>query len=493
MNQHLIGADWVVGSGAVFQSQNPVTQEVVWQGQAAAAAEVNRAVAAARAAFHAWSETPFDVRAGIAREFARGLGEEKAALAHLIGRETGKPLWEAETEVATMINKVEISIKAYQERTGEKRTPQADALAVLRHRPHGVVAVFGPYNFPGHLPNGHIVPALIAGNAVLFKPSELAPAVAELTARIWLKAGLPAGVLNVVQGARETGEALAGHAKIDGLFFTGSSATGHAIHQAFAGHPAKILALEMGGVNPLIVGDIGTSAEAVTAAVHHIVQSAYISAGQRCTCARRLYVPEGPAGDALVARLAQVAAGLTVGAFDATPPPFMGAVVSLQAAASMLAAQSKLVAAGAVMLVEMKATPGTALLTAGLIDVTRVSNLPDEEYFGPLLQLVRVGSIDQAIDHANRTRYGLAAGMLTLNPDEYHQFERRIRAGIVNWNRPLTGASSASPFGGVGASGNHRASAYYAADYCAYPQAGLESETITLPAKLPPGLQLLTS
>ncbi len=487
MANHFIDGNWLQGGGAVFVSRNPVSQEVVWQGAAANADDVDRAMQAARAAFAEWSLRPLSNRLEIVRHFGKLLGENQAGLAQIIGRETGKPLWEAATEVATMIAKIEISIQAYHERTGEKTAAIADADVVLRHRPHGVVGIFGPYNFPGHLPNGHIVPALIAGNTVVFKPSELAPAVAAATVKLWQQAGLPAGAINLLQGARETGVALANHAALDGLFFTGSSATGHAIHQAFAGKPGKILALEMGGVNALIVGDIVD----VDATVHHIVQSAYISAGQRCTCARRLYVAQGEAGDRLLQRLVSVAASLRVGRFDADPPPFMGAVISIDAAEKLLQAQHMLLASGGRALLEMKLLQAnTALLSAGLIDVTSVTDRVDEEYFGPLLQLIRYQHFDDAIQHANQSRYGLAAGLLSVNRDQYTRFERTIRAGIVNWNRPLTGASSASPFGGIGASGNHRASAYYAADYCSYPQAGLESESITLPAKLSPGLTL---
>lgn len=487
MSRLLIGAEWRDGAGPVFSSCNPVTQMTVWNGHAASPADVDAAVAAARKAFGAWAATPLETRLSIVRAFAALLEERRAVIANVIGMETGKPLWEALTEVTTMIGKIEISIKAYQERTGEKVTPQADGTAVLRHRPHGVVAVFGPYNFPGHLPNGHIVPALIAGNTAVFKPSELAPQVAEQTVRLWREAGLPDGVINLVQGARVTGVALAGHADIDGLFFTGSSGTGHAIHQSFAGQPQKILALEMGGVNPLVVGGVADK----DAAVFHIVQSGYISAGQRCTCARRLYVKRGAEGDALIARLTDVANRLVVGAFDAEPPPFMGAVISLAAAQGLLDAQDRLVAQGAREVLRMRRLQeNTALLSPGLLDVTDVASLPDEEYFGPLLLLIRYDDINAAITHANRTRYGLAAGMLADSRAEYDHFAARIRAGIVNWNRPLTGASSASPFGGIGASGNHRPSAYYAADYCAYPQSSLEAETAVLPAKLPPGMSM---
>ncbi|MBL8513967.1 MAG: succinylglutamate-semialdehyde dehydrogenase [Betaproteobacteria bacterium] len=470
-----------------FASRNPVTQRVVWEGPAADAAAVDGAVAKARSAFSAWSRTPFDDRIAIARRFAEVVRAKENDLARAIGAETGKPMWEAKTEVATMIGKVAISIAAYNERTGTKTVPAADHRAVLRHRAHGVVAVFGPYNFPGHLPNGHIVPALIAGNTIVFKPSEFAPRVAEITAQCWREAGLPEGVLNVVQGERDTGAALASHTGIDGIYFTGSAATGAAIHRANAGLPHRILALEMGGMNSLIVGNVSS----IDAAVYNIVQSAFISAGQRCTCARRLFVAKGEAGDKLIARLVEVSERLTAGAFDAEPAPFMGSVVSLATSEKLLGAWNHLVASGGKPLLPMRRLrEGTALLSPGIVDVTAVSPWPDEEFFGPLLQVVRHESFDAAIDGANATHFGLAAGLLSDDAAEYELFCERIRAGIVNWNRPLTGASSALPFGGVGASGNHRASAYYAADYCAYPQSSLESDVLMIPTSLPPGLDL---
>ncbi|WP_137886683.1 succinylglutamate-semialdehyde dehydrogenase [Pseudomonas sp. 2FE] len=487
MSTHYIAGTWQAGQGEALESLNPVSQAVVWSGRGASAAQVEAAVQAARAAFPAWAKRSLEERIGVLERFAAALKAHGDELARSIGEETGKPLWESATEVTSMVNKVAISIQSYRERTGEKSGPLADATAVLRHKPHGVVAVFGPYNFPGHLPNGHIVPALLAGNAVIFKPSELTPKVAELTVQCWIEAGLPAGVLNLLQGARETGVALAGNPGIDGLFFTGSSRTGNLLHQQFAGRPDKILALEMGGNNPLVVDQV----QDVDAAVYTIVQSAFISAGQRCTCARRLLVPQGAWGDALLARLAQVASQIKVGAFDAQPAPFMGSVISLAAARHLLQAQEQLLAKGATALLAMtQPQAGAALLTPGILDVTAVSERPDEEFFGPLLQVIRYADFDGAIREANATQYGLAAGLLSDSRERYQQFWVESRAGIVNWNKQLTGAASTAPFGGVGASGNHRASAYYAADYCAYPVASLESESLKLPNELPPGLSL---
>ena len=470
-----------------FESRDPATGEVLWSGAAATAQDVDRAFAAARRAAESWSGTSFAEREAVARRFGQELERGKDAMAEIIARETGKPLWDTRGEVASMLNKIDISVRAFQARTGVSETPSPTGTHALRHKPHGVVAVFGPYNFPGHLPNGHIVPALLAGNAVVFKPSELTPRVAEDYVRLWQRAGLPQGVLNLLQGERATGEAIAAHPELDGLFFTGSARVGRLLHQQFADRPDKILALEMGGNNPLVVGTVADT----RAAVHEIVQSAFLSSGQRCTCARRLFVPRGAAGDALVQALAATIGKIRVGAWNDDPAPFMGPLISAAAVDAVLAAQQGLRALGATPVVEARRLErGAAFLSPGLVDVTPVAALPDEEYFGPLLSLIRTDSLDDAIRQANRTRYGLSAGLLSDRREDYELFYRKIRAGIVNWNRQTTGASSAAPFGGIGASGNHRPSAYYAADYCAYPVASVESPKLQLPEKLAPGLTL---
>ena len=487
MSTLYIAGTWQSGQGEALESLNPVTQHVLWAGNGADAGQVDAAVKAARQAFPQWAKQTFEQRLSVLEAFAASLKNHADELSRCIGEETGKPLWESATEVTSMINKVAISVQSYRERTGEKSGPLGDATAVLRHKPHGVVAVFGPYNFPGHLPNGHIVPALLAGNSVVFKPSELTPKVAELTVKCWIEAGLPAGVLNLLQGARDTGIALAAHTGIDGLFFTGSSRTGNALHQQFAGRPDKILALEMGGNNPLVVDQV----EDLDAAVYTIIQSAFISAGQRCTCARRLLVPQGAWGDSLLTRLVEVSQSIEVGAFDQQPAPFMGSVISLGAARALMDAQEVLLGSGAVALLEMhQPDSNAALLTPGIIDVTEVGDRSDEELFGPLLQVIRYADFDAAIAEANNTAFGLAAGLLSDSEARYQQFWLESRAGIVNWNKQLTGAASSAPFGGIGASGNHRASAYYAADYCAYPVASLETPTLALPAALTPGVRM---
>ena len=483
---HFIDGQWISGTGHPINSIDPAKNTVIWSGVSASQKEVNSAIEAAREAFRSWSQCSFEERLSVVKAFAQQLTENKQALALSIARETGKPLWETATEVAAMIGKIGLSEKAYHDRTGTIENTMPLGKAFIRHKPHGVVAVFGPYNFPGHLPNGHIVPALLAGNTVVFKPSDLTPMVAEHTLKLWDNAGLPKGVINLVQGEVETGKALASHPQIDGLFFTGSSRTGKLLHEQFAGHPGKILALEMGGNNPLIVKGV----DDIDAAVHDIIQSAFVTSGQRCTCARKLFLADDPQGDAILERLVEVTKAIEIGHYDAEKQPFMGAMISANAASQMVTAQSQLIAQGASSLVELtQKDRTTGFVTPGIIDVTSIiHNMADEEHFGPLLKVVRYDDFDKAITLANNTSFGLSAGLLADDKTDYDYFLSHIRAGIVNWNRPITGASGGAPFGGVGDSGNHRASAYYAADYCAYPVASVELEKATMPTSLSPGL-----
>ncbi|MBN8832617.1 MAG: succinylglutamate-semialdehyde dehydrogenase, partial [Sphingomonadales bacterium] len=361
-------------------------------------------------------------------------------------------------------------------RTGEHLIDANGLTQALRHRPHGVLAVLGPYNFPAHLPNGHIVPALLAGNAVVFKPSELAPATAQLMAEIWRDAGLPQGVLEIVQGDGETGKALAGHGGTDGLLFTGSSTTGKALARQFAQTPGRILALEMGGNNPLLVWDLAE--RDLDAAVAIVVQSAYLSAGQRCTCARRLIVQDSLA-QTLIERVAGTIDRLIVGAPFDEPQPFMGPVVDNRAADRVEAQVADLLALGGRAIRPLRrARPDRPYLSPALIDMSGINEAPDEEIFGPVLQIWRESDFDAAIARANATRFGLSAAMLGGTRAQFDEFRAHTRAGVINWNRPTNGASSAQPFGGLGDSGNHRPSAYYAADYCAFPVAGMEATAI---------------
>jgi succinylglutamic semialdehyde dehydrogenase len=455
---------------ATLSSIEPATGATLWTGQVG---DSEAEVARARSAWAGWAARPLAVRIETLRRFANTVRGQKDALADLIARETGKPLWETATEVDAVVNKVDISVSAYSERTAQRRLEGAlGARVAVRHKPHGVLAVLGPYNFPAHLPNGHIVPALIAGNAVVFKPSEKTPAVGEMLVRLYHEAGVPEDVVRCVQGGVEVGKTLAASPGIDGLLFTGSARAGLALHKQFADVPQKILALEMGGNNPLVVWD----AKDIAAASVIAVQSAFMSSGQRCTAARRLIVQDGQ-HEALLAEIVKLAERIIVGPPHAQPAPFMGPVIDNQAADQLQEAFLDLLIKGGRPLKRLdRPHEDKPFLTPAIIDVTDVADRPDAELFGPVLQVIRVPDFDSALAEANSTRYGLAASLVGGSPELYDRFWANIRAGVINWNKPTNGAPSNAPFGGLGLSGNHRPSAFYAADYCAYPVTSSEAE-----------------
>ena len=467
-----IGGRWRDGRGPELVSTDPATGHPVWRGATAAGTDVFEAVAAALKAFRPWADAPLDDRIAAVRRYKAVLEARAPEYAADLSRETGKPLWETRAELGSMIAKVEVSIAAQAERAGSREAATGFGRAVLRHRPHGVMAVLGPFNFPGHLPNGHIVPALLAGDTVVFKPSEETPLAGRRMAEAFEAAGLPPGVFNLVQGGRETGADLLKQ-PIDGLLFTGSARAGAHFRRAFLDRVEVILALELGGNNPLIVWDDAEPQAAAAIAV----QSAYVTTGQRCSCARRLILPRGAAGDRVVEAIAALAERLAIGAWDADEEPFMGPLISARAVAGARDEVERLVHNGARPLLPFRQPDGLgeAFVTPALLDVTGIAS-PDEEIFAPVLQVTRADDFDHAISAANATRYGLSAGLVSDDDALWRRFLDRSRAGVVNRNRPTTGAAGNMPFGGLGASGDHRPSAYYAADYCAYPVASFEAE-----------------
>lgn len=455
-------------SSNAIVSFEPATGEELWRGTPG---DVDAIVTTARKAWAAWAAQPLANRIELVRRFANEVRKANDRFADLISRETGKPLWEARTEVEAVIAKVEISVRAYAERTGQRKLDSAlQGTQALRHKPHGVMAVLGPYNFPAHLPNGHIVPALIAGNAVVFKPSEKTPAVGEFLVGCFHRAGIPEGVIQLVIGGPEAGKALVAHAGVDGILFTGSANAGIAINRSLATNPGKIVALEMGGNNPIVLWDTPLLDDAAVL----VVQSAFTTAGQRCTAGRRLIV-KSSLYDEAVDRIARLTDRIIIGAPFADPAPFMGPVIDNDTADQLTESFLYLMSQGGRPIRHMRRKrEDLPFLSPAIIDVTALSERPDVELFGPLLQVVKVDDFDEAIAEANNTRFGLSASLIGGTPQDYNRFWANIRAGIVNWNRPTNGASSAAPFGGIGLSGNHRPAAFYAADYCAYPVASSE-------------------
>jgi succinylglutamic semialdehyde dehydrogenase len=445
-------------------------------------AAVAAAVARAREAFPAWRDAGLEARAAVLRRFRDAARERAPALAELIAREVGKALWDARAEAALLASKVDVTLA-----DGMRLVADFEAAPGQRatYGPRGVLAVYGPFNFPAHLPNGHIVPALATGNSVVLKPSDLAPGVGDWMVRLWRETGLPDGVLEIVQGGAETGRALAAHPDVDGVLFTGSYAVGRAIREATLDQPHKILALELGGCNAMVV-----CADAdLELAVAEAALSIAASTGQRCTCARRLFV-ERPVLEEFSDRLCAVLAGLRVGP-PLEPGVFMGPLVSRAAYERVTRIRALAGEAGGerVLLVESGLPP--PYVGAGLVrfESTRQDHpYQRDEIFGPEAALYPTGDLDEAIAAVNDSDYGLVASVMTRDRAKYERCIGRVRTGLLNWNKATVGASGRLPFGGIARSGNDRPAGVSATVYCTIPQAHLESEAGFDPEALPPGM-----
>ncbi len=478
---HWIGGAWepagearaqLSDPGHVVRSANPAhPSETVWMGQCDPEA-ADRAVAAARAAWRGWRDAGFEARKTALLAWQSVTQRHMERIARCITREMGKTLAESRLEAKALGEKVNVTLDPIsQGRVSGYEVPIAESRrGVCAFRPHGVMAVLGPFNFPAHLANGHIVPALLAGNTVVLKPSERTPAVGQLLAELSAEAGFPPGVLNVVQGGAATAARLVAHADIDGILFTGSWPVGRRILQANIDRPGRIIALEMGGSNATIVCEDCDLRQAVI----ECVRASFATTGQRCTCTRRIIVHASVA-DRFIAALGRAASTLVIGPGDATEPVFMGPLVTEAAMDAALQFQRERAHAGArVVLQSARVDREGWFVTPGIMEVDRFTRETDAEVFAPIVQVAVAQDDDDLVEQANATDFGLAASVFTQDPARWDRISRDVRAGCVNWNMGTAGASSKLPFGGLGLSGNHRPAAAFSVDYCAYPVAHME-------------------
>lgn len=476
-------------AGGGFSSRNPANPgEIVWSGGSDPAL-VNEAVRAAREALPVWAGWTRERRGEVLRHFGALCAARAQVMAEQIRRETGKAAWDALAEAQLLSGKVDITLDAAPGGPLSRVTGFEVRLSDSRSgrcwfRPHGVMAVVGPFNFPAHLPNGHIVPALLMGNTVVFKPSDKAPAVGQLLAQ-WLDeslraCGAPPGVVNMVQGGADVAERLVGGEEgVDGVLFTGSWPVGRRIMLANIDRPGRLLALEMGGNNAAIVlGDAD-----LRQAVIECVRSAFVSTGQRCTCTRRIIVARSIA-EKFLAAFCRVARAIRVGDPASAPPVFMGPLISEGARRAVFDAVRAMRAGGGEVLLNPEppplltegwySTPGV-VRTQGFVvgDSLEAHAGADVEVFGPLVRVCVADGLDEAIEMANATRFGLAASIFTRSEEAKDRFASGVRAGCLNINTGTAGASSKLPFGGLGLSGNHRPAGAFSLDYTAYPVAGM--------------------
>ncbi len=450
----------------MIYSVDPATEDLIFEHKITTSKQIEGLIKDAVKHQLDWQKRSLEERIEYVKAFQYLLSKNKQELATVISHETGKPLWESLQEIQAVISKVDISIEAFMEKTKSIVFEQSSKHYSIHFKPIGLLVVLGPFNFPAHLPHGHIIPAILAGNSVLFKPSELTSEIAKRMVSLWYEAGLPKHVLSLIVGGASEGEYLYKHPQINGVLFTGGYKTGQHISSYLGAYPEKLLALELGGNNPLVVSKTTYSSQLFDI----IAESSFLTAGQRCTCARRLIVVDCKDKLSFEIELQKKVFSLKIGSFTDIEEPFMGPVIHQKSLDQIENKVNHLLNVKAREIVPFKKIGDTGFFCSPtILDVTGIKSIEDDECFGPLLQLIYVDSIQEAIDEANNTKYGLSASLISSDKHEQELFFSDVKAGIINFNGPTNGASSKLPFGGVGYSGNYRPSAYFAADYCSYP------------------------
>jgi succinylglutamic semialdehyde dehydrogenase len=455
---------------------------------------VDQAVEAAHKAFPAWRDLKKEKRFEYLNRLSEIFLSKKEVMAETISRETGKPLWEATGEASALVAKIKVTLEHSMKLVEDQKIPSAlpgEVDGWIRFRPKGVMAVVGPFNFPAHLPNGHIIPALATGNTVVFKPSDKTPFTGQVMADCFKEAGFPDGVFNLVQGQVETGRRLVGHKLVSGVLFTGSYGVGLKIKQDTLEHYWKSLALEMGGKNSSIIWEDAD----IDKAIYESLMGAYLTAGQRCSCTSIIHVHESKY-DEFLDRFYKAAKKIKIGHWK-EKDVFMGPLISEEAVEKYLRFQQIALREGAECVMRGKkledlhfegnyVTPSVYTMKS----FKRDSVYLNQEIFGPNIAVLKAQDLEETLDIVDSSEFGLVSAIFTKDKKNYERALAKLNVGLLNWNRTTNGASSRLPFGGSKKSGNYRPSAHHAVYYCTVPVASLEDPQTMDDVSLPPGLVL---
>jgi aldehyde dehydrogenase (NAD+) len=466
--QNYIGGAWRdAASGETFEDRNPARQsDLIGRFPKSNADDVNAAVEAARAAYDGWRLMPAPQRGDILRKLGDILTERKSELAHAMTREMGKPFFETKGDVQEAID------TAYYAATEGRRLFGHTVPSELSNKfnmsirlPIGVVGVITAWNFPVAVPTWKMFPAVLAGNTVVFKPSEDAPHSGMLLVKAMIDAGFPEGVVNLVQGAGEVGQAMVEHEDVNAITFTGSTETGSKIG-AICGRMHKRFSFEMGGKNPAIVMEDAD----LDLAVEGLLWGAFGTTGQRCTATSRL-IAHADVHDKLVEMLKEKASALKLG-YGNDDDTEMGPMINADAIAKVERYVEIAKNEGATLALGGERATGDGLDDGHFFqptiftDVTPEMRVAKEEVFGPFLSVLKINSFDEAIEVANNVPYGLSSAVYTKDVARAFRAMRDIEAGITYINGPTIGAEAHMPFGGVKGTGNgHREGGWEVFDF----------------------------
>jgi alpha-ketoglutaric semialdehyde dehydrogenase len=446
LHRNLIDGEWV--SGEAVPNINPSnTDEVVGTYARATLDDTKRAIAAAKAAFPAWSRSGILERHSVLTKASQEIMARREELGALLSREEGKTLPEGIGEVARAAAIFDFFAGEALRLSGEMLPSTRPGVGVeITREAVGVVGIITPWNFPIAIPTWKIAPALVYGNTIVFKPADLVPGSSWAIVDILHRAGLPKGVLNLVMGKGSVvGQAMLEAEDIDAFTFTGSAGTGRKVAEASLKFMRKVQ-LEMGGKNPTIVLDDAD----LKVAVESVANSAFFSTGQRCTASSRIIVTEG-IHDKFVAALSERVRNLKVGdalekGIDIGPVVDPGQLKQDTDYIEIGKKEGAKVAAGGELL-KLK-TPGYYLQPTLFTEATNQMRISREEIFGPVASVIRVRDYDEALATANDTEFGLAAGIVTTSLKYATHFKRNSEAGMVMVNVPTAGVDPHVPFGG---------------------------------------------
>jgi len=462
---NFIGGEWLAGSGAAPNINPSDLNDVVGDYALGDTVQVDQAVAAARAAFPAWSTSGVQARADALDKIGSEILARREELGNLLAREEGKTLPEAIGEATRAGHIFKFFAGECLRLAGELLPSVRPGIGVeITREPLGVIGLITPWNFPIAIPAWKIAPALAYGNCVVIKPADLVPGSAWALADIISRGGIPAGVFNLVMGqGRTVGEALVNHPGVDAISFTGSQGVGQRIAATCVSQHKKVQ-LEMGGKNPQVVLDDADLKQAVELCA----QSAFFSTGQRCTASSRLIVTQGIYPAFIAALQARVAALRVDDARKAGTE--IGPVVSAAQLEQDLGYVAIAREEGATLLCGgerlTRTTDGFYMAPALLADTTPVMRINREEVFGPVASVIRVKDYEEALATANDTPFGLSAGIATTSLKHATHFKRHAQAGMVMVNLPTAGVDYHVPFGGrKGSSYGPREQGRYAAEF----------------------------
>jgi succinylglutamic semialdehyde dehydrogenase len=438
--------------------------------------DVEKVVESANSGFKTWKKLTQSERNNFLKKYQEEVTKRKDEISLAIAYETGKPLWEAKTETASVISKVNITIEDSLPRITNKyiENIMPGTNGHIYFKPIGPSLIIGPFNFPCHLANGQILSALIAGNSIIFKPSEKTCYSAQLLIECFHSAGFPSGVINLLQGDGEVARLLK-EKSLKGVFFTGSKEVGKKILDITHHDLSKLVSLELGGKNTTIIHSDTNPDHALL----ELLKSCFLTTGQRCTSTSIVAIQRNIHED-FIARFHEMAKKIIIDhPVEYVQEPFMGPLIDLAAVDAYLLFMGMAKREGIHEIMRGKniEKPKKGYYVSPSIHLAEKWNndslFLQSEIFGPNVTFIPYDTIDEAIKIANATEYGLAASIFTKDKDVYNLCVDEINSGLLNFNRSTIGASAKLPFGGVKNSGNYRPAALSTIDACVYQMASL--------------------